>query len=142
MGVLINRVADAKVFEDALREIQSIVRASVQIAKQPQQIINGITAKNVTYKANDSKQDVVAKKPEPSFLDKLSQAFGLSDQNGYCIRDCESIPFDVKHPLCHKHWEESHERNSIEHYCHSCGKQYNTTLKTPLCPSCYKKNKS
>jgi len=86
MGVLINRVADAKVFEDALREIQSIVRASVQIAQQPQKINNGIPVKNSTFKVNESKPDFITKKPEPSFLNKLSQAFGLSDQNGYCIR--------------------------------------------------------
>jgi len=142
MGVLINRVADAKVFEDALREFQSIIRASVQIAQQPQRITNGITAKNNNYKANESKPDFVPKKSEPSFLDKLSQAFGLSDQNGYCIRDCEPIEFDIKHPLCHKHWEERHDRNAIEHFCHGCGKQYDTTIKRPLCPSCYEKNKS
>jgi phosphatidylserine/phosphatidylglycerophosphate/cardiolipin synthase-like enzyme len=145
MGVLIDKVTDAKVFEDAVREIQSIVRASVapeQIAQQPQQITSGIIVKNPTFKANDLKQNVLPKKSEPSFLDRLGQAFGLSEQNGYCIRSGEPIPYDTTHPLCLKHydaWKEYKDPDYKEHYCHRCGERHRTTFRQPLCLSCQKK---
>jgi len=145
MGVLIDKVIDGKVFEDAVREIQSIVRASVnpeQIALQPQQVTNVTTVKNPTYQTNDLKPEANIKKPEPSLLNRLGQAFGLSEQDGYCIRGDETIQYDVKHPLCHKHydiWKTHSDINYPEHYCHDCGKKYKTTFRLPLCPSCYKK---
>ena len=148
MGVLIDRVTDANVYMNAIREIQSIERASIKPEdKIPQQ--HQVTAENAlkipTFQPNKFKQEVVHKKPEFSILGEISKAFGLTEKKGYCIRGNEKIPFDMKHPLCIEHrkvWEIHNDPDYKEHYCHLCGERHQTSFNKPLCLSCFKKNKS
>jgi hypothetical protein len=149
MGVLINRVSDANVYKDAVREIQSIERASVKpedkIPQQHQQVTAGIAPKNLISITNNWKQDVGHKKPAFSILGELGKALGLSEKTGYCIRGGEKIPFDATRPFCMEHykvWEKHKDPEYKEHYCHLCGERHQTSFNKPLCLSCFKKNKS
>ena len=147
--MLIDRVSDSKVYEDAIREIQSIVRASITPeyikSQQPHQESTLIARKNSISKTADLKLDVARKKPEPGFLDLLGQALGISEQKGYCIRSGEAIAYDVRHPLCSKHyeaWKEYHDPDYKENFCHRCGERHRTSVNKPLCLSCFKKEQS
>jgi phosphatidylserine/phosphatidylglycerophosphate/cardiolipin synthase-like enzyme len=149
MGVLINRVNDSKVYEDAMQEIQSIARASVKqelsLPRRPQPVLTETAVKSPPGYTKNLKPDVVHQKPEPSFLDRLGQALGMSEQKGYCIRSGEPIAYDVSHPLCIKHqeaWNEYRDPDYKEHYCHRCGEKYRTSFRQPLCRSCQNEIKS
>jgi len=149
MGVLINRVSDANVYINAVREIQSIERASTppedKTPQQHQQITSGTAPKIPTSKTNDRKQDVGHKKQAFSILEELGKALGLSEKAGYCIRGGEKIPFDTNRPFCIEHyrsWEKHKDPEYKEHYCHLCGERHPTSFNRPLCLSCFKKNKS
>ncbi|MFH0914266.1 MAG: hypothetical protein V1849_03140, partial [Chloroflexota bacterium] len=101
-------------FQEALREVQSILKASV--ADKP------------TLK---------------SILGTLSTILtGEKADAAYCIRRGDRIPFDPNRPLCddcYRKWAEHKNPDYPEHYCHSCGKQSKTTYEKPLCRSCYAK---
>jgi hypothetical protein len=147
MGVLINRVSDANVYMNAVKEIQSIERASSNPEDKIPQQHHQVTVKNApiitTSKPNNSKQSVVNKKPEFSIFGEIGKALGLTEKQGYCIRGGEQIPFDVSHPYCINHYKSwDKDLGHKEHYCHLCGERRQTSFDKPLCLSCFKKNKS
>ena len=60
---------------------------------------------------------------------------------GHCIRCAASIAFSVTQPLCdkdYKIWAQYEDPEYPEDYCHSCGKERDTTYDKPLCASCFK----
>jgi hypothetical protein len=149
MGVLIDRVSDVNLYEKAVREIQSIERASVKPEDKISQQYHQVTVENApkipTPKPTSAKQDFVHKKPEFSILGEIGKALGLSEKKGYCIRGGETIPLDVTHPLCGKHfavWKEHSDPEYKEKYCHICGQHHKTSFSKPLCLSCFKKSVS
>ena len=61
---------------------------------------------------------------------------------GFCIRDGSSMNFNTSRPLCDKcypKWVKFENKNYGEKYCHSCGKQSETTYARPVCHDCYQK---
>jgi hypothetical protein len=136
MGVLVSSINDTNVYKDALREVQSIVKTSIQ--------------KNNSIQSQKSESIVVHKIPNttkwydmPTFkriMDTLSTKLTGEKLDGYCIRCGDRIPFDDYHPLCddcYDKWSEYGNPGYSEHYCHSCGKSIKTTKARPLCSSCY-----
>lgn len=56
---------------------------------------------------------------------------------GYCIRTKEKIAFDPFKPFSWNAYQEwSGNLDFKEHFCHSCGKKYNTSFRKPLCDYC------
>jgi ribosomal protein S14 len=61
---------------------------------------------------------------------------------GYCIRCATGIDFSTDKPLCDKDytiWAEHEDPEFAEEYCHSCGKEKDTSYAKPLCITCFKK---
>lgn len=61
---------------------------------------------------------------------------------GYCIRCKERIALDPGRPLCaddYEVWAEYSNENYQEEFCHSCGRQTETTYAKPLCRECYRR---
>ena len=61
---------------------------------------------------------------------------------GYCIRCGGRIVFDPDKPLCagdYETWAEWRNDTYAENFCHSCGRQAETTYAKPLCRECYRR---
>lgn len=64
---------------------------------------------------------------------------------GHCIRCQTSISFSMVRPLCDKDyrtWARYEDEDYEEDYCHSCGKERETSYGKPLCMDCFKKHAS
>jgi hypothetical protein len=62
-----------------------------------------------------------------------------SRQMGFCIRTREAIPFNPSKPLTREAyyvWAEFSNPDYTERYCHSCGKEWRTSVRDPLCNQC------
>ncbi len=65
-------------------------------------------------------------------------------EEGFCIRCKKSIPKNTEKPLCYddyKTWEIYSDIYYAERYCHSCGKEHETSFAKPECKKCFVKNK-
>jgi hypothetical protein len=63
-------------------------------------------------------------------------------RTGFCIRTGDVIPLNPKHPYCataFKSWQVYNNAIYKEKFCHSCGKDYPTSMAKPDCPECYRK---
>ncbi len=124
MGIKITKAmgSDRKVYDEAVEEVQSILKKStLHSVKFPE--IELQTSK----KANSQ---------------PIRQKTKSYTQKGYCLRCREVIQLNPDKPYCYdcyKVWEEFENYDYLESYCHSCGKYEDTTMNKPLCYHCYKK---
>lgn len=64
-----------------------------------------------------------------------------TSEDGYCIRSRDKIRLNTEKPLCadcFRQWNRYQNEDYIEKYCHSCGKNAETTFAKPLCLTCWK----
>jgi hypothetical protein len=66
---------------------------------------------------------------------------------GYCIGCGGYVILNASRPLCYtcyKKWEVNTGkfRISPQKYCHSCGKEWGTTINHPFCSPCQQKNRT
>ena len=142
MGVLIRRQDDADVFKDAVREVQSIVKASAKEVSKSREYYQQATP----ALARDKKPTLtpIAEKSgiKNILMDTLSTILSGEKLDAYCIRCRDRLPFDQYRPLCDDcYWEWAEYENPYytEKYCHSCGKKNKTTKDKPLCYSCFQR---
>lgn len=142
MGILIKRQDDADVFKDAMREVQSIVRFSIEEGSKNQKATRHPAAglehdvRPITSPSSE-KQSL-----KNILMDTLSTILTGEKLDAYCIRCGNRVPFDQYHPLCDEcyfEWADYKNQYHPERYCHSCGKQIKTTKAKPLCNSCFAK---
>jgi phosphatidylserine/phosphatidylglycerophosphate/cardiolipin synthase-like enzyme len=131
MGILIERnvESDKQVYEDAWRDIESILNNAQDFAyveapkevEKPKTEINKATPPKVIENKNN--------KP-----------------NGFCIRTGVSIPFNQEKPLCYdayKSWNQYSDPNFKEKFCHFSGEPSNgeTCVAKPILYKNWKKAK-
>ena len=91
---------------------------------------------------------VAAPKPAPTKTTAKS-APGLrsarkasaASARGYCIRCRVGVPSNPEKPLCaddYKSWNRFQNPDYDENYCHSCGKEHDTSMAKPLCRRCWR----
>ena len=134
MGVLLSLEDDSNIFKEALNEAEFIVRN----AKKDSPI------RNIIREAVKEAKAVVAL---PTVGDvRKAKTSSRASTKGYCIRCEKSIPYDLKSPYCsrcYRVWSKFKDSNYEEEYCHKCGTPNEaTTMKRPLCDSCYGKSRS
>jgi ribosomal protein S14/HKD family nuclease len=120
MGVLIDRAADAALFNAVDTEVRRLIRVAV-----PQNV-----------EQISSVSDVI---PNGAQTDSSPKSL-----LGHCIRCGVSIPFDPKKPLCKADfgkWAQYEDSDYEEKYCHRCGKPHSTSMNKPLCRDCFKASK-
>jgi predicted ATPase len=109
MGIYVAKGEDLQLYKDICAEVESLIR----ISKKP----------TIEEKEDNNRPKGPAKK-------------------GHCIRCDAAIELDPGYPLCnkcYKIWSEFSNPEYEEKYCHICGKIYNTSMRKPLCSSCFKK---
>lgn len=137
MGVLVTRQADGEFFKEAVREANMMISLAKPF--------------NLSPMANVQPSTRVIEKPKPSltnstegvgiaflrgFRDLILDNVGLGQ--GYCIECKKRIDFDEYRPYCidcYKLWGKTWAHKAG--YCHECGGATITTLKKPLCRSCF-----
>ena len=149
MGVLIRKGDDndKKTYEDAIREVKSIIDLSIE----------GYALRQIE---GQNKSRSVDSKVKPSPLkDNLSQGgeglinylktiltkdvTSFFSKYGHCIRCKKQIPYDPAKPYClecYDSWSNYRNPSYIENYCHACGKRDRSSMLYPLCRSCFQKS--
>lgn len=64
----------------------------------------------------------------------------VGEPTGTCIRCGVRVSLDNKRPLCtlcYKTWTNFSDEDYKENYCHICGKEHNSSMRKPLCRSCF-----
>lgn len=139
MGILLNRQADKDAFDEAEREVQSIIRESTKNRANAVQLNTPRQSIDSTKTRYQSSSKSSTPSLGESLLDTLSTIFGVEKLDGYCIRCGDHIPKDTFHPLCDRCyilWAGFKNSEYPEKYCHYCGKRSKTTKNRPLCTSC------
>jgi len=151
MGVLIRKddANDKKIYEDAIREVKSII----DLSKEVHTLID-IGDKSISRPRNYSinhaatEQDKRSQSGE-SLLNYLKTILtkdvtSFFSKHGYCIRCGREITYDVGKPYCRDcfiSWSEWENPSHIEKFCHTCGKKDKSSMLYPQCRSCYQKSK-
>ncbi|MGV3598864.1 MAG: phospholipase D family protein [Bacteroidota bacterium] len=115
MGVYITKEKDQTLFQKAVDETFSILQSSEKL-------------KNTNKEINKPKQN--------SFIR------AKSNNNGFCIRCSEPIPYNIDKPYCidcYSSWSKYSNLFYEENNCHGCNKKEHATMEKPFCYSCYKK---
>jgi phosphatidylserine/phosphatidylglycerophosphate/cardiolipin synthase-like enzyme len=113
MGILIDRdnMEDNKVYEDAWKDIDSILNNSEDFAyiKAPTNSINS--------KGSAHSQDKTS-------IPKNSKSEIQKNNIGYCIRTGKEIPFNIEKPMAYEAWKQwsiKSDPDKPEKYCHFSG---------------------
>jgi phosphatidylserine/phosphatidylglycerophosphate/cardiolipin synthase-like enzyme len=117
MGILIDRIADNNIFDAAVEETASILKASKPVATSIKEL-----------KSESKKTNFAKPKKEKS------------KHKGYCIRCKDKIEYDILKPYCYEcyqSWAVYENDYYIEDYCHCCGKSHDTSMDKPECYKCY-----
>jgi hypothetical protein len=140
MGVLIKRVVDAQAYNDAVLEIQSIVRASVKTERNSSKQ-NSLTTTNKDNTTNTLNTNVLRQDIGKILGGMFNKIFTADGKDAYCIRCGNRLEFDTLHPMCEKcygEWAKYKKDDYKERFCHKCGNQAKTTKVRPLCPLCFR----
>ena len=129
MGLLVSRKEDPDLYEKIREESMRLVRVSETVPATP----------DPAEAPDNSKRNVASRKPQ-----RESSATVAAPEKGFCIRCKTSIPTSLEHPhcsRCHATWRTFKNREYVEKYCHTCGREHPTSQPRPLCRSCFRKYK-
>lgn len=120
MGILIDRVEDDDLYQNALLEIDSIFHSSDEVylrktIKSIKSFNNGFYRSSKNHHSNQS--------------------------SGYCIRCQERIPYNPEEPYCihcFVIWNQFQNHDYVENVCHRCQKNDDTSMSKPQCYECFK----
>lgn len=124
MGVHINKAKDRALYDNAYKEVKSIIKAAEQ----------------QHFEYDKEENETVIEEFEPVYGRKRNQ-----DHKGYCIRCQKQEPFDPEKPYCYECyliWAQYENYDYEENYCHCCGNRDNSSMNYPQCRSCYFENNS
>ena len=119
MGIGLERGSDKSLFNEAMAEVDSIIRAS---------------------ELKHQGRGVGKKKESNSIFGKIKKFVDFKPSEGKCIRCREIIAYDVNEPLCPKclkNWNYYKNANYQEKFCHECGDKAKTSMAEPICDSCF-----
>lgn len=120
MGVLLEKNNDNAIYEKAVEEAESIIKSAEQIQ---------LNKSARTFPKEIKKQSENKSKKNTASL------------RGYCIR-CEArIPYNTVKPLCsdcYSTWSKYGDSDYEENVCHRCGEYEESSVRKPLCYTCYK----
>ena len=133
MGVLLSSEEDSSVFNEALDGAEFIVNRAKKDS----------TMRSFANKIIKEAKSVIDLPAEDS--SRRVKTSSRTKQKGYCIRCGKNITYDLDAPYCptcFRVWNKWKDPDYEEEHCHWCGTPNElTTMKRPLCNSCYRKLK-
>jgi phosphatidylserine/phosphatidylglycerophosphate/cardiolipin synthase-like enzyme len=141
MGVLVRKDLDNQIYNDALKEVRSILDSAEEIGKETK----SKPAKPATSRRQPESQTtfVAAGRAVLDRVGAQAVASANSSVEGHCIRCGREINLDPERPYCSEcygKWATWKNPSYTEHYCHCCGKADKSSMLYPLCRSCYQKS--
>lgn len=141
MGVLVRKDLDNQIYNDALKEVKSILDSAEETGKETK----SKPEKPATISRQSKSQSglVTAGKAVLDLVGALAVGFTNSSIKGHCIRCGREINLDPERPYCSEcygKWATWKNPSYTEHYCHCCGKADKSSMLYPLCRSCYQKS--
>lgn len=138
-GILVSRREDSKLYREILREAERIFdRADEESAGDSQPAER--TPENERSERRTSRRSQKKAKRSGKRTSRRKPAL---PKTGVCIRDGESIEFDLSNPYCDKcfrSWNRWKNREYEEEKCHACGQDWATDIDRPLCIDCHRKH--
>ena len=126
MGILVRAEDDLDLYQSVRKGAEELYRMSKRV-RLDAEIVPEEEEKAPLKRASKSTSAKTAKLPT----------------KGHCIRCNTSISFSMDRPLCdkdYKTWARYEDKEWEEDYCHSCGKERDTSYGKPLCMDCFKKH--
>ncbi len=124
MGVLATRQDDPALFAEIYEDARRIVRI----------------AESVVVTTLEKAKPKAESKPEITKSPKRKKSDDVIENDAFCIRCAEPIPFETERPYCaddYKSWAKWSNRNYKDAHCHACGEEFAATMAKPLCEDCY-----
>lgn len=90
--------------------------------------------------AKERQQKEEEEKRERIKVEKFKKIKEHLNDSGYCIRCNTDIRLNPSRPYCdrcYKTWSSFGNVDYIERFCHSCGRDYQSSLSVPLCNDCF-----
>ena len=145
MGVLVKRGEDNNLYNEAIKEVQSIRGSAEEIRHVSP---SGWAAKEVQSIRGPAEEIrpvspsgwAAAGKAVMGLAGALADSLTGTPNKGYCIRCAQAIEFDPKRPYCaecYAIWAEYKKKTYTEKFCHQCGKHNKGSMSKPLCRVCY-----
>ena len=130
MGIYISKDKDPDLYNEALEEVQRLLRISEEIR---------VTVKKVTA-------DTPPKTEKKVVETKPSYAKSSDNQPGFCVRTGVPIPFNVRKPMSYdafKSYSKYSDPDFAENFCHFSGEPSNgdTSVSRPILKKNWKKAK-
>ena len=148
MGVLVERDADAALYNAINQEVQRILRGSEEHSPNTSKGTVATRGHRVVPASHEGS----GKRPSAAPAGTKTRRATSRDadagrpaslpEHGFCIRCGTGIPPDPTKPFCpncYRSWARSKKAAHKEEYCHLCGKKHATTLQMPACRGCYRK---
>lgn len=132
MGILVSREHDTELYDQIYADVDRLMQSS-----EPVRLDVEILEKPTKPKTTSKPKSKPAAKKSPTKKTAVVKA--------HCIRCSKSIPYSMDRPLCEPHyksWARYENEEYPEEYCHSCGKERETTYAKPLCIDCFRKQAS
>lgn len=150
MGVLVRKDLDNQIYNDALKEVNSIlasaeVKSILASAEENGKETKSKPEKPATSSLQPKSQSslVTAGKAILDRVGALAVGFANLSVEGHCIRCGREIDLDPERPYCsecYAKWATRKNPSYTEQYCHCCGKADKSSMLYPLCRSCYQKS--
>ncbi len=140
MGLLIYKEEDNKLFSEALKEVEIIIRSADKIKSGSPSVFGRVVKETKSILDSAVKDDSRKSKPTSK-----TRTTSRTKKEGYCIRCKTSIPYNLDSPYCRDCWKKWKEGGGNPDYrerdgkCHACGKPAPTTMLKPQCSSCFRK---
>ncbi len=125
MGILVSRQRDIELYK-AIRKEAREIEAESEVVRKPVVVVQNDEDMESSDPAGDLTNSGVTKV-------------------GFCIRCKIDLPANPAKPYCEPHyriWERYGNEDYKEKYCHTCGEEQISTMKKPVCPTCYRKYKN
>ena len=130
MGILVVREDERELYDEILQDSMRIVRISEEIRVKVARVDAG---------------EKDGRKPRKTKTRRKRRVTLRKPKRGFCIRCKDVLPLpDPAKPYCkrcYKIWNRYKNESYEEKHCHMCGREHATTLREPVCRSCYKKYK-
>ncbi len=133
MGVLIRAKGDEKVYNEAVKEAESILASAAKDSLK-RSVFSKVVKETKSIFDSTAKDD-----------SRRTRTTSRTKKEGYCIRCKISIPYNFDSPYCHDCWGKWDKKGGNPDYrepdgrCHACGKPAPTSKAKPLCLSCFNK---
>ena len=142
MGVLVKRGEDNNIYNEAVKEVQSIIDSAEPIRFRSPSGSPAVGRAFEEIRHNPPSGFAAVGKAFMGAVKVLGDVAGMP-QEGFCIRCGKAMDYDPYRPLCLDdffEWNQFKNPDYPENWCHRCGKGRKVSMAKPLCRTCWRED--